>query len=88
MAVIATFAIALTSFLITSTQLPHRQGTHQAAAQLAQDGLEPSESNPQFHQQMVYAVAMNTIQSFERALGRRVMWAPRLVVGDEEQGQQ
>ena len=29
---------------------------------LAQDGLAPSESNPQFHQQMVYAVAMTTIQ--------------------------
>jgi hypothetical protein len=28
---------------------------------LAQDGLEPSESNPQFHQQMVYAVASNII---------------------------
>src|SRR5260370_29646994 len=25
---------------------------------LAQDGLTPSEGNPQFHQQMVYAVAM------------------------------
>ena len=38
---------------------------------LAQDGLEPSESNPQFHQQMVYAVAMTTIQNFEKALGRK-----------------
>src|SRR4249920_4271674 len=28
---------------------------------LAQDGLRPSEGNPQFHQQMVYAVAMATI---------------------------
>src|SRR5258705_10048324 len=28
---------------------------------LAQDGLSPSEGNPQFHQQMVYAVAMATI---------------------------
>ncbi len=28
---------------------------------LAQDGLAPSEGNPQFHQQMVYAVAMTTI---------------------------
>ena len=37
---------------------------------LAQDGLVPSESNPQFHQQMVYAVAMTTIRHFERALGR------------------
>lgn len=45
---------------------------------LAQDGLAPSEGNPQFHQQMVYAVAMKTISEFERALGRRALWAPRL----------
>lgn len=44
---------------------------------LAQDGLGPSEGNPQFHQQMVYAVAMTTIGHFERALGRRALWAPR-----------
>ena len=43
---------------------------------LAQDGLAPSEGNPQFHQQMVYAVAMTTIGHFERALGRRALWAP------------
>jgi hypothetical protein len=42
---------------------------------LAQDGLPPSESNPQFHQQMVYAVTMLTIQHFEKALGRRVQWS-------------
>lgn len=42
---------------------------------LAQDGLAPSESNPQFHQQMVYAVAMTTIRHFERALGRVAFWA-------------
>lgn len=42
---------------------------------LALDGLPPSESNPQFHQQMVYAVAMTTIQHFEKALGRKVMWS-------------
>jgi len=41
---------------------------------LAQDGLAPSDSNPQFHQQMVFAVAMKTIRSFERALGRLVFW--------------
>lgn len=46
---------------------------------LAQDGLAPSESNPQFHQQMVYAVAMTTIQHFERALGRKALWADRRV---------
>ncbi|HXO89483.1 MAG TPA: S8 family serine peptidase [Stellaceae bacterium] len=46
---------------------------------LAQDGLAPSEGNPQFHQQMVYAVAMRTIRNFEIALGRRALWAEREV---------
>jgi hypothetical protein len=44
---------------------------------LAQDGLPPSEGNPQFHQQMVYAVAMTTIANFERALGRKALWSSR-----------
>jgi subtilisin family serine protease len=48
---------------------------------LAADGLAPSESNPQFHQQMVYAVAMKTIEHFERALGRVALWSPRFVPG-------
>lgn len=43
---------------------------------LAQDGLAPSEGTPQFHQQMVYAVASLTIRNFERALGRRTLWRP------------
>jgi hypothetical protein len=46
---------------------------------LAQDGLAPSEGEPRFHQQMVFAVAMKTIRTFERALGRRIFWAPRLI---------
>ncbi len=41
---------------------------------LAQDGLAPSEGTPQFHQQMVYAIASLTIRNFERALGRRSLW--------------
>lgn len=41
---------------------------------MAQHGLPPSESSPQFHQQMVYAVAMRTIRTFERALGRLALW--------------
>jgi hypothetical protein len=45
---------------------------------LATDGLAPSEGNPQFHQQMVYAVAMTTIRHFEQALGRPALWAPHL----------
>jgi hypothetical protein len=44
---------------------------------LARDGWDPSEGNPQFRQQMVYAVAMKTIEHFERALGRPVLWRPR-----------
>lgn len=44
---------------------------------LAQDGLDPSEGNPQFHQQMVYAVVMTTIANFERALGRKILWSTR-----------
>lgn len=43
---------------------------------LAQDGLAPAEGTPQFHQQMVYAVAQTTISHFERALGRPALWAP------------
>ncbi|HEX5718847.1 MAG TPA: S8 family serine peptidase, partial [Thermoanaerobaculia bacterium] len=43
---------------------------------LAQDGLPRSEGNPQFHQQMVYAVAMKTIRHFEQALGRPLFWSP------------
>jgi hypothetical protein len=50
---------------------------------LAQDGLPSSEGNPQFHQQMVYAVAMTTIRNFERAIGRRVLWSPRRVYDEK-----
>lgn len=48
---------------------------------LATDGWQPSEGNPAFHQQMVYGVAMNTIDYFERALGRPVLWRPPTVGG-------
>ncbi len=46
---------------------------------LAQDGLAPSEGNPKFHQQMVYAVVMRTIETFEKALGRRALWAAKRI---------
>jgi hypothetical protein len=46
---------------------------------LAQDGLPVSEGDPRFHQQMAYAVAMNTIRQFELALGRTALWGPHLV---------
>lgn len=34
-------------------------------------GLEPVEQDPQFHQQMVYAVASKVLENFDKALGRR-----------------
>jgi len=52
---------------------------------LAQNGLAPSEANPQFHQQMVYAVAMTTIGHFEQALGRVALWSSHRANGYEEQ---
>ena len=39
---------------------------------LMQGGLDPNESDPRFHQQMVYAVGMKVIENFEQALGRRI----------------
>ncbi len=39
-----------------------------------QDGYHPSLSDPRFHQQMVYAVAMETYDKFRVALGRHVAW--------------
>lgn len=39
---------------------------------LMQGGLEPSEADPRFHQQMVYAVASRTLANFDRALGHRI----------------
>src|SRR5436190_7945611 len=44
---------------------------------LVRGGLEPSESDPRFHQQMVYAVASETIRRFEFALGRKAKWGFR-----------
>jgi hypothetical protein len=57
---------------------------------LIRGGLDPSESDPRFHQQMVYAVATETIQHFEAALGRQIHWRRaerkdgRPVEGDED----
>ena len=44
---------------------------------LAQDGLAPSERDPRFHQQMVYAVTSSLLENFERGLGRRFRWRGR-----------
>jgi hypothetical protein len=44
---------------------------------LMQGGLDPTESDPRFHQQMVYAVAKRTLENFDRALGRVVDFRKR-----------
>jgi hypothetical protein len=68
-------------------------GTHYASvdldapALLAQDGYPPAEGNPGFHQQMTYAVAMKTIEHFERALGRPVLWRARPGAGMSDDSQ-
>ena len=41
---------------------------------LLREGLDPTESDPRFHQQMVYAVASETLERFEAALGRHLHW--------------
>lgn len=41
---------------------------------LLSDGLAPSERDPRFHQQMVYAVVSALLENFERALGQRFRW--------------
>jgi hypothetical protein len=57
---------------------------------LARGGLDPSESDPRFHQQMVYAVATETIERFEAALGRNIHWRradrPRVKEGVDPEG--
>jgi hypothetical protein len=46
---------------------------------LASGGLDPSEGNAKFHQQFVYTISMKTLERFEEALGRKVIWHRRQV---------
>lgn len=49
---------------------------------LIQGGIDPTQSDPHFHQQMVYAVATETLEHFETALGRNIHWrAPQRASG-------
>ena len=41
---------------------------------LFESGLMVSETDPRFHQQMAYAVAMRVLETFERGLGRPFRW--------------
>ncbi|PTX56115.1 hypothetical protein C8N43_0766 [Litoreibacter ponti] len=53
---------------------------------LHNDGLRPAPHDPKFHQQMVYAVSMNTIGVFEEALGRVLQWAPTTETTQNDDG--
>jgi len=50
---------------------------------LADYGMLPSEGDPRFHQQQVYAVAMSVIEQFEKALGRKIIFSRLIEKGDE-----
>jgi hypothetical protein len=39
-------------------------------------GYQPSQSEPRFHQQMVYAVCSSVDAAFRKALGRQLGWGP------------
>lgn len=44
---------------------------------LMRDGLDPTEADPRFHQQMVYAIASKVLANFDSALGRRLYFRGR-----------
>ena len=49
---------------------------------LMNDGLDPTPTDPRFHQQMVYAVASSVYATFRTALGRHITWSfPKRAVG-------
>ena len=62
------------STMTPPTSATTRRSISTTPSLLANDGLNPSESDPRFHQQMVYAIASRTIQMFEAALGREIHW--------------
>ena len=45
---------------------------------MAENGLNPSEGNPKFHQQFVYLIAMKTLENFEKSLNRKIIWNPKV----------
>jgi hypothetical protein len=53
---------------------------------LSEGGLALSQGNPQFHQQFVYLVAMNTLDHFEQSMGRKIIWNPRKLESSTSSG--
>ena len=56
-----------------------RAGRPQRSAPAGPGRLRPSEGNPQFHQQMVYAVAMTDDPALRARARPQVLWSPRCV---------
>ena len=54
----------------------YRQADLDDPAALVRDGYAPSQTDPCFHQQMVYAVCSNVCAAFGSALGRTLQWGP------------
>src|ERR1041385_4852821 len=52
----------------------YKEAKLNSVSALIEGGYEPSEADPRFHQQMVYAIAMQTIGIFEKALGRDIRY--------------
>lgn len=59
-------------------ELEYRRADLSAPEVLLRNGYEPSQSDPRFHQQMVYAVCSNVYAAFRKALGRHVGWGPNV----------
>jgi hypothetical protein len=53
---------------------------------LRQNGLSPSQGNPKFHQQFVYTIAMQTLEHFEKSLGRKIIWSARATTKTDKNG--
>jgi len=56
----------------------YRRADLETHSVLLSDGYEPSQSDPRFHQQMVYAVCSNVYAAFRKALGRQLHWGPQV----------
>ena len=63
-------------------QVRYRRADLEDRTVLLGDGYPPSQSDPRFHQQMVYAVCSNVYAAFKKALGRHIAWkrGGRLVI--------
>jgi hypothetical protein len=57
-------------------KLHYRRADLDDPAVLITDGYPASQSDPRFHQQMVYAVCSNVYATFRKALGRHLVWGP------------